>query len=624
MTDVSRLARFRKPIVLAAAAVGIGAIGVSVARVPGAAEDASQQLEAAAEALKAGDQAAARTAVEEARDDIDVAQAGLQGPAGLVGQWIPGIGSSVRDARHLGNALDAATSVAEIGVDVLPEVTGEDSTFFTDGQVDIVTLRGVVEGAADAHAELTQAREELDAIIATGPGAGRLAQARDQAMEQVQPLQEGLGSAMPLLRQLPEILGANGERKYLVAILNPAELRYSGGTPLTYTPVTVRNGEITFEEAVDTATNARMFEPRFWRKVKGNPFHRGQMRMFNATIPPSWPVAGEEALNAWRSIRGRNMAGLVVADVVTLSRLVGVTGPMDVPGYGRVDGDNLVHTLVGNYQESDDNARRKQANRALVTTFIDRLFQPEAILEKGEALAESARGRHFAAYFREPETQGAITRLGMSGDLSTTEHDYLGVFTQNVVPSKSDYWQSRSLRSTVQLRANGRARVSLEVEIHNDSPPYTATLPDPGLGYFTRWATSSIGTFLPRGAEVDVVELDGKPLDFVQGDYFGRPFVRETVEFAPQASRVLRLEYDVPKAAQVGADGLTYRLDIDPQGLVRPQSVSARVHLPRGFEFGEHAEEWVTSGPRTATWSSDAVDESPSLSLGARRTAASP
>ncbi len=31
----------------------------------------------------------------------------------------------------------------------------------------------------------------------------------------------------------------------------------------------------------------------------------------------------------------------------------------------------------------------------------------------------------------------------LAGDLSTTDHDYLGVFTQNINASKSDYWQKR-------------------------------------------------------------------------------------------------------------------------------------------------------------------------------------
>ena len=54
-------------------------------------------------------------------------------------------------------------------------------------------------------------------------------------------------------------------------------------------------------------------------------------------MAPSWPIAGEEPLNAWRSLRGRNMSGLVAVDVIALARLSEITGPMEVPGYGRVD-----------------------------------------------------------------------------------------------------------------------------------------------------------------------------------------------------------------------------------------------------------------------------------------------
>jgi len=233
-------------------------------------------------------------------------------------------------------------------------------------------------------------------------------------------------------------------------------------------------------------------------------------------------------------------------------------------------------------------------------------------------LVEAAQGRHFAAYFRDEEPQGALEGMSVTGDLSPTEHDYLGVFTQNVVPSKTDYWQSRAIRSDVRLRPDGSARVALEVEIHNDSAPYARPGPDPRQGYFTRWATLSIGSFLPRGADVDGVTMDGSPIDFTVGDYFGRPFVRHTIEFEPQQRHVLRLEYDVPAAAVLEDGGLTYRLDIDPQGMVRPEAVSARVQFPQGFAVDALPEGWTPSGDRAATWSDDALDDSPRLALSAK------
>ena len=251
----------------------------------------------------------------------------------------------------------------------------------------------------------------------------------------------------------------------------------------------------------------------------------------------------------------------------------------------------------------------------MVPLFVDRLLDGGQLVDKARVLGQAARGRHFAVYFRDEKVQTALTDLAITGDLSPTKHDYLGVFTQNTNGSKADYWQSRRIRSSVDLRKDGSARVTLEVEIHNDSAPYVGPEPDPQLGYLTRWATYSIGSFLPLGARVTDVSVDGSPIEFVQGDYFGRPYVRHTLEFAPQQRRTMRLEYDVRGAAKPTGGGLTYRLDLDPQGMVRPQAVTTRVQFPSGFELGSLPGGWRRDGRRSATWSTDALDETTQLAL---------
>jgi hypothetical protein len=316
------------------------------------------------------------------------------------------------------------------------------------------------------------------------------------------------------------------------------------------------------------------------------------------------------------------MSGLIAVDVVALARLSEITGPMDVPGLGRVDRTNMVETLVGSYDDYalETMSGRKAANRDLVPLFVERLLGSGQLPDKVRVLADAAAGRHFAVYFRDDTVQETLDDLAISGTLSRTKHDYLGVFTQNAVPSKTDYWQSRTVSSDVRLRPDGSARVSLEVEIHNDSAPYAGPGADPQEGYFTRWAHLSVGSFLPRRAAVTQVSVDGVPFEFNVGDYFGRPFVRHTIELPPQARRTMRYEYDVPAAAVRDGDRLTYRLDLDPQGMVRPQAVSVRVHLPAGFAADDLPEGWRASGRRVVTWTDDALDDSPRLALVARRT----
>lgn len=602
------------------AAIVLGAIMVLLALpmrgIPADAEAARSDLEAAKAAIQEDDIAGARDLVASARVHVDDVQGPAQGIGGDVWSLVPVLGSPVRDVRALGNALDGLTSVAELGVERYAQIADKDRPLFTQEAIDLDALETITESLGEADTHLTRAREELESVADSAPFVGDdAARARDTALETVIPLQEASARFKPLAEQLSGIFGAEGERKYLIAILNPAEQRYSGGTPLTFAPMTVRDGKLDIGPAANMEQPA-IFRPIYWKKVQGNPFHRGKLRVTAANFAPSWPVAGEETLNAWRALRGRNGAGLIAIDVVALAALTEITGPMDVPGIGKVDSSNLVETLVGSYERFSSHQARRNANRALIDLFRERIFADGQISEKIAALDEAADGRHFAVYFRDDDVQAAFADLGLSGDLSATEHDYIGSFSQNVVPAKSDYWQRRTITSTVALRADGSARVRQVIDIHNDTTPYPLPGVDPRQGYETRWLHTSVAAFLPRGVAVRRATALGKPFDFVVGDYFDRPFVRRTIVLPPQAKGQVVLDYDVPAAAVVGEDGaLTYKLDVDPQGLVIPEALDVTVTWPKGHRLSDLPTGWTKLDTHTAQWRDAGLVTSPRFAI---------
>ena len=350
--------------------------------------------------------------------------------------------------------------------------------------------------------------------------------------------------------------------------------------------------------------------PRYWPKVAGNPFHRGKLRIGTATFAPDWSVSGEEVLRAWRSLRRKQMDGLIAIDVMALRDLVAITGPLDVPYYGEVSAENFVQTLIGSYDAIPDYRVRHQINQSLVPIFRDRFFSTGQFTDKLEALRLAAAGRHFAVYLRDPAEQKVFSDIELTGELSDTDHDYLGVFTQNAVPSKTDYWQSRTVTSDVELHADGSARVVATTQIHNDSTPYPFTGRDPRQGYSTRFATLSIAQFLPRGASNVLARVDQQLFEPHVGDFYGRPFVRRTVAFRPQATREFAVAFDVPSAAVRDGDQLTYRVAIDPQGLVRPSAVSVTVHLPAGYAAVDLPDGWVELDDETIGWGGSALTAS--------------
>ncbi len=588
--------------------------------VPGHADAAQSELTQAAQALKGGDIDAATLHTRAARDEVDDVNNVANGVSGRVWSLVPVARPGMLDVRRLATALHEVTSALEIVIDTYPEVSGDDATLFSgDGGVDIPTLERLLTNVSDLSEHVGDAREALDEVDGTTMVIGdRITTARNAALEEVAPLQKSLEEMGPLLDTLPSMLGADGEKTYVVAMLNPSEIRFSGGAMLTFAGMKFDNGEMTRGPSRDTESNPRAFRPIQWKAVKDNPFHGPyRQRITHANLAPSWPVAGEELLRAWAQVKNYEADGVVALDVVALSRLLQVTGPLQVPGFGEVTAENLVATTVGSYDTftTEEFARRKALNRELIPAFTERLFGTVDFSGTVSALADAARSRHFALYFRDKEAQDGATQLGFDGDLSSTSADYIGMFTQNLVPAKSDYWQRKVISSDVSVRADGSAKVKLNVELRNEAEPLPFGVPY--NDYTVRDISMEVGSFLPQGVKLREAALDGESFEPELGDYFGRPYFTKAVLLPQGQSATLTLEYDVPAAATVEDGRLVYALDFDNHPTVRPEELSVTVHWPKGFRNADLPEGWVPGKGRSARFDAPQVPGSERWSLSA-------
>ena len=591
-------------LVLLLLLVALAVLAIPLLRSKTDATAARDDLRAALTSLEKQDYAAARTHLQSARSHVDAAQGPLDGLPGQVWGHVPVAGGAVDDADHLVAALGDVTTVAEKTLGFAPQLQG-DSTFVDGETIRLDKLQPILDEVSSLGPYVDDAVAELDAVRADTPLVGGwIGRTRDAALAQALPIQHSYDASAPALLALPRVLGGDGTRTYLVTFLNPAELRYSGGATLSLTTVTLRNGTATFGKPYNVDDVLAIKPTVRWPKVSGNPFHGrgGSQRLTTATFTPYWSVGGEELLRAWQATVGQHCDGVIALDTTTLARLMGITGPVQVPGYGELSQGNLTRTLAGSYDRFDDIERRHALNNALVPIFRDKLLHGGRFLQKVRSLTESAQGRHFVTYFRDRADQKAFADLGTTGDLAATPHDYLGVFTQNFNGSKGDFWQRRTVSSDVRLAADGSAKVDLTVVEKNPSPPYTQTTPDPHRGYFTRWLQNNIGVFLPRGVQpAATAEVDGRPEKFhglqthSPGTYH-RKYRQLTVTIPPRGSVTLQTSYVVPGAAIVDGDSLTYDLTLDPQGMVVPQQTRVVVHPPTGYEVADLPDGWTRTG----------------------------
>jgi hypothetical protein len=384
-------------------------------------------------------------------------------------------------------------------------------------------------------------------------------------------------------------------------MLNPAELRYSGGGALSFTTMRFSDGEATFGKSVNVDDILARGDLQRWPRVTGNPFHpRPAQRVTNSTFSPWWSVSGEELLRGYRkAFPGPPFSGMIAIDLQGLAGLFELTGPVDLPSFGEITSDNIVKTLVGSYGNFDSIEQRRALNAQLVPAFRTQFFEGGQMADKVKSLVESAKGRHFAVYFRKRAVEHRFARLGITGDLSPTAYDYLGVFSQNLNGSKTDYWQHRDVTSTVRLRPDGSATAHLHVTVSNQAPPYDQPVPDPGVGYTTRYLGTRVALFLPRRSTVESTSLNGTPTDLPV--HFpnvptvkNRKFVQAPFLLNYGESKTFDVSYRMDHAAeQVDPQTLVYRLDIDPQDLVSAQLFHLSVTWPDGYRLdGDLPSSW--------------------------------
>ncbi|MEO6511423.1 MAG: DUF4012 domain-containing protein [Nocardioides sp.] len=594
-------------------------LAIPFLKAPGNAKGAKADLEAAKISLGDGDVAGAEAAVQSARRHADEVQGAMQGIGGDIWSLVPVLGEPVSDVRHLGNALDHLTTAAEVAVEAWPTVNGDEATLFGDQSIDVPTLRSLVDAVDEASLHLDAAQLELGEVSDSAIGIGtQLADARDEASAVLAPLAGDARRAKPLADVLPTLFGVEGDRTYLLALLNPSEQRFSGGAPLTMVPMEVSDGRLTMGDARDTS-DPDLFRVGRWDKVAGNPFHNGKLRLSTSTYAPDWSVSGEELLRGWERRTGQKTDGLIAVDVVALADMLRITGPVETELYGTLDSSNFTQKLVGDYDTYPDSEARHSLNLSIVPVFANRLLNAGQGLEKIESIRDSARARHFAMWMRDPDLQTAVADIGLAGVLSETKNDYVAVFNQNTNISKSDYWQRRSVTSKVQLREDGSAEVELTVSVFNDSPPYGANqiYGDPrGGSSRTRWNGMTVGVFLPEGVKISSAIVAGGPVGTETFDYYGRPYKLLRLVLPPGETREATLVYDVPEAARAPGDGtLTYRLDLTPQGLVTPEAVSVTVHWPQGYDVTDLPEGWTRAGRGRASYENPVLITQPSFSL---------
>ena len=556
------------------------------------------ELTKAEAALRGGDPAAARAAIGAAARSLDAAEAVTARRPMRVAARLPLLSGGVSDANHLLAAARNLTRAGDRAVAVSTHLQSGRFAVLDRGRFDLAALDDAIGQAKSLVGELDRVRGELGQVR-----GGPLAPGSDETKRwAVQRLDEAVARARPVvstLEALPPALGADHPKTYLVVLTNPAELRPGGGVPLAVIQMGLHRGTVQIE-ARDGAIAENVHNAQAtWTAVSGDPWARGgRFTQFSlANSSPHFPTAGQELLRAFTARGGAKPDGVIAIDPLALRALLQATGPITVPGYGRLTAANCVkRTTHDAYVRWPDRSVRRRYNDALLEAMLARLLSGRDLVTTGKILGAAGERRQMHVYAPNPNLERALAENGMDGALSPAGADYLGVYTLNTNRSRMDYFQRRQIHQLVELRPDRSAEVTRTVTLVNAVPPGEPIQDGAESGYASGRATAVLANYLPPGARVEAATLDGRPARWSEAREGGRPLVRADLDLAPGQSAEFAIRYLTPKAAET-KDGFQYRLTVDPQAMVRPPGLRIDVVAPPGMSIVPPAG-WTVEGPQ--------------------------
>jgi len=299
-------------------------------------------------------------------------------------------------------------------------------------------------------------------------------------------LDEVAGSAASSLGQASDALGAThgffggaGERRYLVAMENNAEMRDQGAI-LSYGLLRFGGGRFEFERRGNIGDfslkdSAPTPVPAGTQAVFGAIRPTALWQSVNATADFGW--SGQAMVDMYHQATGQTIDGVLAIDVPGLGALLRVVGPVNVAGVAEpISADNvgrvLLHDLYEGLAPADSQSIRRERLNDVVGAVIEQLSTGNRdLVGLGAGLSQASSGGHLRLWSAVDAEEQAFARTGLGGGPAATDADrtfHLAV--ENRTATKLDYYVKPTVQQVVDLDRDGTATVHTTVVVDNQAP----------------------------------------------------------------------------------------------------------------------------------------------------------
>lgn len=378
----------------------------------------------------------------------------LSSPLWTAVSFVPVVGQDITSARTVvGSLNDVANQVLvpmmdTIASNPLSELITSDKTINAQA---VSQLFGALASAAEPMQECTDTIEDVPAFHIS------------MLEEKMGPVREKLVKVNGLVQKAADlaplaesILGAKGDRVYLIAAQNSAEMRASGGFPGSIGALRITNGKIelddfsTVYDVMADRTSDAMGVTDQEKALFGEAF---MMVPRDAGMDPDFTRVAEIWASAYTEKTGVALDGVISVTPAVVQDLLAISGPITLADGMTLDGSNatkvLQNDLYWKYLSSNPSAEGgNDAADALFAQAADLAFEnffsdlnSETLMQFMKVMMEGFDNRSVMFWLTNADEQAKLDALNCSGALVTDPSEpAVGTFFSLWIGSKMGWY----------------------------------------------------------------------------------------------------------------------------------------------------------------------------------------
>jgi hypothetical protein len=375
------------------------------------------------------------------------------------------------------------------------------------------------------------------------------------------------------------MVGVDGtKRKYLLLVMNNAEVRSLAGMPGSFAVINAQDGRLKMGEQGGIQEVLPLSKPPAGAKLS-----KDEKLVFQTSIAtdirdtaihPDFPRTAELAAaivgKRWKD----KYDGVIAIDPVTLGYLLVGIGPVDVGDGVTLNARNAVPSMLnGVYLKyptdpvKQDDVFENAARRIFNATVAGSGNSVTVI----RALVRGVTERRLMLWSRHDDEQKRIETSGIAGALDIRSgRPQVGVYVNDNGSTKMEYYlgMRTSVRSE-QCFDGGSQELRTTTTLTSEAPGNASRLPPSivGLGHFVRLGNMKLGVMIfgPRGGVIESMTVDGQPAPVSGTELYGRPVAKVPRELGPGQSSIISTTMKT-SAASPGDPELRTTPGIRPNG----------------------------------------------------------